>query len=280
VRLEAALAFVDALHAQRLVEQATHAAELAQRAADVANRRRAAGDITDLDVGLATAAAGRARSAVSAAEAELAEAVGRLAPLVGVGVEDTIVLRGELRPQSGLTLADLEPAQRADVLALEAERALADAEKRLARADGKPDLGLWIGYQREEDANIVLGGIRFTLPLWERGQGGVAQARARSSRVAAEIAVTRRAASRQVRDAFAAYEHARAAVEIFEADVLPALDDTEQLLTRSVDAGTIAVSDYLLARQELLDGRRDYLELSRALARARVTAQLTAGVMP
>jgi cobalt-zinc-cadmium efflux system outer membrane protein len=282
VRLEAALAYFEALYAQRVVEQVKGAEELAQRASDVAKRRRAAGDITDLEVGLATAAAGRAKAAVSAAETDLAEAIGRLAVLIGLAPEDTVTLRGELRPDAAITLADLEPAatKRADLVALEAESEVADAEGRLARANGKPDFGLWIAYEREEDANIIVGGIRLTWPLWDRGQGGVAEARARSSRVAAEIEATRRVASREVRDAFAAYEHARAAVETYETDVNPILDESEELLSKSVDAGTIAISDYLLARQELLAGRRDYLDLLLALAQARVTAQLTAGVSP
>jgi cobalt-zinc-cadmium efflux system outer membrane protein len=280
VRLAVALAIFDALHAQRVVAVTEAGEDLATRAAEVATRRRSAGDITDLDAGLARAAAGRARAAVSAAEADLAEAIGRLAALLALAPDDTLVLQGELRPTEPLTLAALGATDRADLQALHAEADVADAEAALARANGRPELGLWIAYQREEDANIVVGGIRLAWPLWDRGQGGVAEARARSSRVDAEYTVGRRVASRQVRDAFAVYEHARAAVEVFEADVLPVLDDSEDLIGKSVDAGTIAISDYLLARQELLDGRKDYLDLLLALAQARVTAQLTAGVSP
>jgi cobalt-zinc-cadmium efflux system outer membrane protein len=281
-RLEAGLAFLEALHAQLAVEQARRGEELAQRAADVARRRRAAGDITDLEVGLATAAAGRTRAATAGAESRLAEAVGRLATLVGLDADDTVILRGELRPDAPLTLAVLEPAtsKRADIIAVEAEARVADAERRLARENGRPAVGLWVAYEREEDTNIVLGGVRFTLPLWDRGQGGVAEARAKAARVAAEHEVTKRAASRQVRDAFASYERARSAVELFEKDVLPVLDESEELLTKSVDAGTLAVGDYLVARRELLAGRQDYLDLLLALAKARVTARLTAGVSP
>jgi len=282
VQLEAALAFFDALHARRVVEISKAAEELAKRAAEVAARRRSAGDITDLEAGLARAAAGRARAAVRAADTALAEAIGRLAELVGLAPDDTVVLEGDLRPTQAVTLADLEPATvgRPDLRALEAEAQVARAESRLARANGRPALGLWIGYQREEDVNIVVGGIRLTWPVWDRGQGPRAEARARASRVAAEYEVTRRVASRQVRDAFTAYQHARDAVEVFEAEVLPLLDDSEALLGKSVDAGTIAVNDYLIARQELLDGRREYLDLLVALAKARVTAQLAAGVSP
>ena len=62
--------------------------------------------------------------------------------------------------------------------------------------------------------------------------------------------------------------------------MLPALDDSEALVTRGVDAGTLTIADYLVARQELLDGRRAYLEHLRDRAQARVAALLAAEVTP
>ena len=282
VQLEAALAYYEALHGERLVETMQRAADLTQRAAEVADQRRKAGDITDLDVDLAKAAAGRARAMVRVAEAERASTIGRLAKLLVLAPDDTIVLRGDLRPKVALTLDTLAPtvAKRADLLALAAESKVAGAELRLARASGWPDLGLWVGYQREEDTDIVLAGVRLTLPLFQRAQGDRAIARAKASRVDAQIQVATRVASREVRDAFAIYEQARGAVETFEAEVLPTLDDAEQLLTKSLEAGQLTVADFLLARKELLDGRREYLEHLLAHAKARVTAQLVAGVQP
>jgi len=113
--------------------------------------------------------------------------------------------------------------------------------------------------------------------VWERGQGPAAAARARAARAAEQHRALVRTASREVQDAAAAYASARQAVAIFEADVLPVLDDTERLLARTVDAGQLAVADYLVARRELLDGRREYLDRRLAAAKAEVAARAAGG---
>ena len=139
---------------------------------------------------------------------------------------------------------------------------------------------MWIGYERDADDAILLGGLRITLPLWNRAQGDKAAARARERHAELERAAVVAAASRQVLDAFEAYSRAREAVDVFESDVLPSLADAEQLLERSIDSGQIAVGDYLLARQEILDGRREQLDRLLALAKAAAMARFIAGVSP
>ena len=73
---------------------------------------------------------------------------------------------------------------------------------------------------------------------------------------------------------------ARQAVDTFARDVAPLLDDSERLLERRIDAGQLTVSDYLVARQELLAARREYLERQLALARVAATVRFVAGVAP
>jgi outer membrane protein, heavy metal efflux system len=267
-------AFYGALHAERVVALERHGEELARAAASAAERRRRAGDITDLDVGLGRAALGRARAAVLAADGERIAALGELAVLLGLGADDRIVLRGELTAPAG---GRGDVAARPDVRAAAAEEASARAELRVARRQGRPDLGLWLGYQREEDATIALAGLRVTLPVWQRGQGATAAARARLTSAATLAQSSRRTASRQAADAAAAAASAVAAVAAFEAEVLPALDESERLLARTADTGVIAVTDYLVVRRELLDGRREYLDRQLAAARAEVAARFAAG---
>jgi cobalt-zinc-cadmium efflux system outer membrane protein len=274
-------AFLEARHADLVVEAGTRALELAERAADAADRRRKAGDITDLEVDLARVALGRTRSAVAAAQAARAAAIGRLAVLIGAGPDDEIALAGELRPGL-LALDELRAAvdARADVRALDAEAATARAEGSLARASVRPEVGLWVAYERDETDTILLGGVRITLPFWNRAQGGRALARAKERRVELERGALVTTASRELVDAFAAYSRARESVEVFERDVLPSLVDAEGLLERSIDAGQIAVGDFLVARQELLDARRDELDRQLALAKAAAMARFVAGVAP
>lgn len=278
---EVTTSFYDARFAELAVELGARDRDVAARAAEAAERRRKAGDITDLDVNLANIALGRARSALAAAQSERAAAIGRLGALIGAQPDDTITLAGDLTP-SPVTLDALRagvPA-RADVRAIEAEARVARAEASLANATGRPDVGVWFGYQRDEGDTIALGGLTLTLPLWNRAQGDKAAARAKLRRAELERAAVVTSASRQVLDAFAAYTRAREGAEIFERDVLPPLADSEQLLERSVETGQITINDYLVARQEILSGRREHLERQLQLAKAAAAARFIAGVAP
>jgi cobalt-zinc-cadmium efflux system outer membrane protein len=279
--LDVAMAFYEVVHADRLLDLSRGAEDLAQRAADFADRRRRAGDATDLEANLARAALGRARATTQAAAADRAATVGHLAALIGATTDDTIVVTGDLH----VAVPDLHALRdaastRADLRALDAERQVAEAEHEVATANARPDLGIWLGYLREGGDHIVLGGIHLTLPTWNRGQGDKAVAAARAHRAAAATAATKLAATREIGDAFEAYTHARDAVSVFERDVLPALDDSEKLLSKSVDAGQLAVNEYLVARQEVLGGRREYLDRLLALAKAATMVHYIAGVSP
>lgn len=276
-----ATAFYEALFADAAIALAERDVELARRAAEAAERRRKAGDITDLAVGLAKIAHGRARAALAAAQATRAAVVGRLGALVGARPEDTITLAGPLEPEA-LTLATLQPqvAKRADVRALAWEVRTGEAEHALARRSAWPALGVWFGYERDEGDTVLLGGLSLTLPMWNRGQGESALARAKVRRAALEGRAIVEAASRELVDAHAAYVRAREAVEIFRQDVLPVLADSEQLLEKSIESGQIAIDTYLVARQEILAGRREGLERQLALAQAALHARFVAGVAP
>ncbi|HEY0250786.1 MAG TPA: TolC family protein [Kofleriaceae bacterium] len=274
---EVALAFYDALFAERALVLAEHAVALAQRGASVADRRRRAGEITDLDANLAKAALGRARAAAEAATAIHDGALGELAVLIGAGPDEPIMLRGDLKATQP-PIASL--ATRADVRALDREAEVAITEAAQARAAARPAVGVWLGYQREDTESIVLAGLRFSLPIWNRAHGERAAATAKEHRARDTRAAIVHAASRQVADASAAFAAASRAVATFEREVLPVLDDSEQLLDKTFDAGQVAVNDYLFARQELLAGRREYLERLLAAAKAAVEARYALGVAP
>ena len=280
--LEVSLAFYDAVFADRAAALARSAQDLALRAAAAADRRRRAGDVTDLEASLARAASGRAASAVLAAEAERAAAIGRLAARTGIAAGEVVALRGDLAPVALANPAALRASlpARADVRALDAERELAAAQRAQASASGRPELAVWAAYQREDTADVVLAGLRVSLPVWNRAEGEQAAASARARRAAELRDATLRAAERQIADAVAAYTAAQQAVETFDREVLPLLDDAERLLQRRVDAGQIAIADYLVARQELLSSRRERLDRQLALARAAVAVRFVAGVAP
>lgn len=275
--LAVAFAFYDAVAADQRVALASHAVELAERGVAIADRRRKAGDITDLDANLARIALGRARSAREAEVAERGAAVGTLAALVGAAPTDDLALRGDLTPLSPPTTI-AAPLARADVRSLDAARAVARAEGENAVAQGRPELALWASYQREDATSIVLGGLRLALPLWNAADGERALARAKEQRASAVRDATVAVARREIADAMTAYAAVQRALATFEAEVAPILDESERLLQRSLDAGQIAIADFLVVRQELATGRRDQLERRIAVAKAAVTVRYAAGV--
>ena len=59
--------------------------------------------------------------------------------------------------------------------------------------------------------------------------------------------------------------------------MLPALADSEKLLERSIETGQLAVNDYLVARQEILSGRREHLERQLAAREGRGSRSLRRG---
>lgn len=278
---EVTTAFYEARFAELSVELARRELEIATRASETATRRRAAGEIADLDAQLARIARGRAGAALAAASSTRAAAIGRLGALVGARPDDTITLTGELRAPA-LSLGALQSAlsARADVQALAAESRLAHAELDLATANGRPDLALWVGYERDERDPIVLGGVELVLPLWNAARGDKARARAKQERADRQRAALAGAAARQVSDAYAAYVQAREAVAVFERDVLPALADSEQLVEKSLASGQLAIADYLSASRELVSARHEHLQRQLELAKAAAAARFAAGVTP
>jgi cobalt-zinc-cadmium efflux system outer membrane protein len=222
-----------------------------------------------------------ARIAVADAGVALAQATSE-AELRRLGYEVATVFFEARFADFAVELAqrDVDVATRADIRAIDAEARVARAEGSLATANGRPDLGVWFGYERDEGDAVVLGGLTFTLPLWNRAQGDKAAARARLRSAQLERAAVVGAASRQLVDAFDAYARAREAVDVFDRDVVPVLADSEKLLERSIETGQVAIDQYLVARQQILDGRREHLERQLALAKAAATARFIAGVSP
>ena len=81
--------------------------------------------------------------------------------------------------------------------------AKAEAQTRLEKANGRPDLLFTGGYKRDVDLDSPVAGVQFDLPLFNRNQGAVAAAHAEEdaaretyqatrNRLAAELALTQR----------------------------------------------------------------------------------------
>jgi cobalt-zinc-cadmium efflux system outer membrane protein len=255
--------------------------EVAADLLSVAGRRHTAGDIPDLDLNVARVAAARARADVRAAESARDLAIRDLKVVLGIEAGEPIEVRGDLRVHHARPLPELllALADRPDVRALADESRVADAEAQLGRRSRWPDVGVRVGYKREEDADVPLAGVSVSLPVFVNGQEQRATGAARARRLRLELNTRLRAAEVEVRGGFDAYTRLADAIDDLERRALPFLEQNDELTRRAYEAGELSLPDYLLVRRETLGTRLDYVGRSLEAALAAVDLESRAGVL-
>lgn len=277
---DVSLAFVAVLYWGRRVEIAEHNQGIAEAIEAATQRRHELGDVGGYEESVASLFVVRARTNVDRARAALDQAEGGLKALLGIEAGTDLVARGDLR-QLGMPASEMPGSSapiniddRPDLQALDADIRAAQAERDLGRAGRVPNLALGVRYARERSADIILGSLALTLPVFDRGQGTVAIADARHERTSAELRAARSTATIEVDTAKATAQRLSEAARRFEDDGLEILERAEQLTTASYEAGAIPLGELLAVRRELVQAELDYAALLHEAAAARI--QLTA----
>jgi len=142
----------------------------------------ARGDVSASEAETARIAAFDAGERLRAAQRELLAAQQQLARLLGLPPDTLLALAPVALPEVALPparLFALATANRTDLAALRAGYVAQEAAVHKAVLDQFPTLGLSINGDRDSTGNFLLGpSISFTLPLWNRNQGGIATGRA------------------------------------------------------------------------------------------------------
>src|SRR5262249_17320555 len=139
----------------------------------------------------------------------------------------------------------------------EAERARLAVER--ARAEAVPNVTVGGGWDRDsvEGVSGAVLNVETALPVWDRRQGRIYEARAQlaRARAARQAAVNRLA--RDTAEAFGRYRAARQPVLRLRAEVLPRLEEGLQLVRKAYEAGApgTTFADVLLAQQSLNEAR-------------------------
>jgi cobalt-zinc-cadmium efflux system outer membrane protein len=278
VALAISLAFHESLAARERVELAERTEDLAGQLHDLAQRRLDVGEGTPLELNAAAVRLAEARRLRLAAQGRHDTLLLRLRTLIGSGPDEPMMLVGTLPDSAPPVLAD-------DIVtsALEARPDLQAAAHRvdaaaagvsLAGARAWPDVTIGALVAREEGDDVLRAGIRVPLVLFNRNQGNRATAEAARERAVVEQEGLALTVASEARSASLAYEQARAALDVYDADVLVALEESATLVQLAAEAGELSIADVLVVQRELVDGLRGYLDarLSLATARARLLA--------
>lgn len=151
--------------------------------------------------------------------------------------------------------------------AAEADRAQLAVERVQAGAIPNVIVGGGFNLDRTDQTSGGVVTVETAIPVWNRQQGAVYEAKARLAFARAAIRSAETRLSRETADAIARYRAAARQVERLEAEVLPRLRESLDLIRKAYQAGSAQVtfSDVLTTEQNLLTARVTLAEARRSL---------------
>jgi len=279
------VAFINAVAARELLDITKADVELTERLQDFAKRRLQRGAATQLEVNLSTIEFGRsqgrsmlAQGTQRAARTELARAmaVDPVAPPVPRG--DLDLPSGPLPPLDELAASAAE--NRADLEAFREIERRSEAQVRLARSQGAPNLILRGFWAREGPEKIIGGGGTISVPIFQHNQGPIAQTKAAVSRTRAQRESAELTVAQETAATYARYQAASATAKRLQESVLGSLQQNLDLLQKAFEAGKTTWPEVLIIRRSFIDARRELVSAQAEARRAWIQLQLAAGQMP
>jgi outer membrane protein, heavy metal efflux system len=140
---------------------------------------------------------------------------------------------------------------RADIAAALAEYGASQSALQLELAKQYPDVHLGPGYQWDQGEHKWSLGVSLELPVLNRNEGPIAEARARRSEAAARFEATQAKALAEIDLATASYRGARASVAKLE-ELVAAQQNLHASVTAHFEAGAADQLELLTAQTELL----------------------------
>lgn len=287
-RLEAAQAWIDLWAAEQALSLAREELALARELTTRTHEAARVAALTRAEAAEADAYEAEARLAALSVEGEVTDLGYALAAAVARAPERPLATAGDLpdapvppRDQWAALIARAAalPEPRAMALVAEAERAQAFEVR--AAAGGELELGV-LGQRDAAGRTALLGSLRLTLPVFERGQrtAGTLAAQA-AQKTGAAVDAARRAATSLAR-ALHEVEHTREVLDELHGALLAATAENARLRTAAFRAGDATVVEVLLARRAAAAARAREVRASAAHAWARaktllLLAQLDAG---
>jgi cobalt-zinc-cadmium efflux system outer membrane protein len=149
----------------------------------------------------------------------------------------------------------------------------------LEKAKRIPDPTISLGVRRfeESDDNAFVAGLSIPLPVFNRNQGGVAEARAELARSTYERDGAVQRLRRMLGTTYAELRAAYQASRTLQEDVLPGAEHAYEAAETGFRAGKFNFLDVLDAERTLFSARRDLLEQQAAYQRARITTDRLVG---
>jgi cobalt-zinc-cadmium efflux system outer membrane protein len=252
----------------------------------VTQARVAEGEAPKVDQGLLQVDVGRLQSDRTLVENQVLRNVLAIKPLVGISLDQSLSLRGDLfSGQTDITLdAALARASQArpDLAAMRIQQSLSDSEVRASKAEAVPNLVGSVRFTRSNDLfdqfgtnragavvpirdldKMLTAGVSIVLPFRNRNQGNIQAAEARTASARLRSQYLEQVVAQEVTSAYRRFEAARQARSIFEGTVLNQAQDNVRIIRAAYTAGELRLFDVLNEQRRLVDTQRAFTEVLR-----------------
>ncbi len=247
-----------------------------------------------LEQNMALVELNRLKSKRETAEGKVEVAMLELRNLIGMPPEQALRLRGDfdhlidqLPPVSDATVQSVR--ERPDIQGFRAIESLAAARIEQARAEGRWDASITAGYQRMNSSFPVFGvdehrglqpvqdvfhflklGVSINLPVRNKNHGAIEAAGAESEAAKSRREFAELTVRREVASAYAQYDRAVKAEEIFRVGVRDAAKANLDVVRQTYELGSKSLIDYIGEQRRFIELENDFIDAQLAVYNARV----------
>jgi cobalt-zinc-cadmium efflux system outer membrane protein len=276
VRGEVKAAFYDVLLSEQRLNLSDRSIALNRQLLDVTRERLKAGDIPELEMNLAQVELARSEGTRIESLKALQQNQAKLSGLMGILTEKQLSLSGKLESAPPLTktvdgLKQLARDLRPDVKALEAEKGRGEAEISLSLAEGIPNLTAGLVVRRDA-TSMEIGGVEgrdtaytigvklsMPIPMFDRNQAGVQEARARRSSSESRLAAARRDIDREVESGYAGCLYSDTIVSLYRKNIIPQLEENLKLTQEAYRLGEVGILAVIQEQKNFFEVNDGYL---------------------
>ncbi len=290
------------LAAVRRLDVLDRLVETSRRTVELLDARVREGAAPPIDRDVASVELQRLRASRELAIGQTDAAVAALKPLLGLPAQSTVRLRDSLEAAVAMDAPVPLPApdagKRADVLEAVAQVAAAEARTAQLRQEAKPDVGVFASYMRMDSGfpqggfgsggerepihgifHNVAGGVRLSLPVFNRNQGSLAAARAQSEGAVHALDARRLAAGAEVAAAQLRDAAARRALALYSTDGRALARRNLDVVRETYQLGRATLFDVLNEQRRYFDFESGYTDALVEAFASRTALQRATGVV-
>ena len=259
------IAFYDAYLAQREVELSEALVGVSTKASDSVQQLFEAQEARRIDVLQANIELNRIEVKLAQARARRDSAWRRLA--VAMGQPNLTAQSVEADPTKLTWPHDWESSRQIllgsnpDVAALVVDIQRARAAVARACAEPVPDVTAQLAMQYDNATQDAIGGVQvgMPIPIWNRNQGGIAQARSELTAASRKLEAVELDLTSQLAEMMREYQSAKAQADAYQDSILRRAQENMNLTQQSYNAGEASYLELLTVQRTYFESSLDYL---------------------